>query len=246
MDADDNHPPLKTLTRPQRRVIGTLIEKGLTTPGSYPLTLKAVVTGCNQSSNRDPVTNYTEGAALETLDDLASLGLAAEVHTAGGRAAKYRHLVRKRLTVSEPQIAVLAELMLRGRQTLGELRQRASRMVPIGSLEELREALDGLTELGFVTADGPLERRGATVDHGLYPPDEQPSAAPAPAPPAAPTGAGAVPRTAPAAAPGVGEEEIAALREENETLRSDLSDLTDRVAKLADALDDLRRDLGVA
>ena len=223
-------------------MIGTLIEKGLTTAGSYPLTLKAVVTGCNQSSNRDPVTNYTEGAALETLDDLASLGLAAEVHTAGGRAAKYRHLVRKRLTITEPQIAVLAELMLRGRQTLGELRQRASRMVPIGSLEELREALDGLTEMGFVTADGPLERRGATVDHGLYPPDEHPPAAP----PAAPTGAGAAPRTAPTAAPGISEEQIAVLREENETLRSDLSDLTDRVAKLADALDDLRRDLGVA
>lgn len=124
MDAEESFPPLKSLTRPQRRVVGTLIEKGLTTPGSYPLTLKAVMTGCNQSSNRDPVTNYTEGAALETLDDLAELGLAAEVHTAGGRAAKYRHLVRKRLTVTEPQIAVLAELMLRGRQSLGELRGR--------------------------------------------------------------------------------------------------------------------------
>ncbi|MFH5802449.1 DUF480 domain-containing protein [Alienimonas sp. DA493] len=238
MDAEDDSPPLKTLTRPQRRVVGTLIEKGLTTPGSYPLTLKAVVTGCNQSSNRDPVTNYTEGAALETLDDLAELGLVAEVHTAGGRAAKYRHLVRKKLTITEPQIAVLAELMLRGRQTLGELRARASRMVPIPSLDELREAVDGLMEMGFVSADGPLERRGATVDHALYPPDEAPPAAPAAGEPAA--------ASRQTGAPAVDAEELASLREANEELRSDLAELTDRVARLSEALDDLRRDLGVA
>lgn len=242
MDAEDQFPPFKTLTRPQCRVIGTLIEKGLTTPGSYPLTLKAVVTGCNQTSNREPITNYSEGAALETLDDLAALGLAAEVHTAGGRAAKYRHLVRKRLTVTEPQIAVLAELMLRGRQSLGELRARASRMVPIASLEDLREALDGLMEMGFVSADGPLERRGATVDHALYPPGEAPPAAPAASPAAASSGS-ARPATA---SPGVDPDELAAMKEANDELRAELAELTDRVARLSEALDDLRRDLGVA
>ncbi|QDT17464.1 DUF480 domain-containing protein [Alienimonas californiensis] len=242
MDAEDQFPPFKTLTRPQRRVIGTLIEKGLTTPGSYPLTLKAVVTGCNQTSNREPITNYSEGAALETLDDLAALGLAAEVHTAGGRAAKYRHLVRKRLTITEPQIAVLAELMLRGRQSLGELRARASRMVPIASLEDLREALDGLMEMGFVSADGPLERRGATVDHALYPPNEAPPAAPAASPAAAASPGSARPASA---GPAVDPEELAALKEANEELRTELAELTDRVGQLADALDDLRRDLGV-
>ena len=239
---DDRFPPLTALTRPQRRVVGTLIEKGLTTPGSYPLTLKATVTGCNQSSNRDPVTNLSEGAVLETLDDLAERGLAAEVHTAGGRAAKYRHLVRKRTDWTEPQVAVMAELMLRGRQSLGELRARASRMVPIGSLEELRDALDDLAGRGLVSADGPLERRGATVDHALYPEDEAPPAAPVPAAAAAPPKAAGA--SAPAAAPNAGA--VAELRAETVALRDDLTDLTDRVSRLSDAVDDLRRDLGVA
>lgn len=247
MDAEETHPPVKTLTRPQRRVIGTLIEKGLTTPGSYPLTLKAVVTGCNQSSNRDPVTSYSEGAALETLDDLSELGLAAEVHTAGGRAAKYRHLVRKRTDWTEPQLAVMAELMLRGRQSLGELRARASRMVPIASLDDLRAALEDLAGKGLVSASGPLERRGATVDHALYPPDEAPPAAPAPAAESAATASAAPSAAPPAGSAGSADAaELASLREANEALRSDLADLTDRVTRLSDALDDLRRDLGVA
>ncbi|MEM9703055.1 MAG: DUF480 domain-containing protein, partial [Planctomycetota bacterium] len=168
------------------------------------------------------------------------VGLAAEVHTAGGRAAKYRHLVRKRLTITEPQIAVLGELLLRGRQTVGELRARASRMVPIASLDDLRDALNGLAEMGFLNADGPLERRGVTVDHALYPPDEAPPAAPAP------VSAAARPAATPAIASGADAEELAALKEANEALRSDLAELTDRVARLSDALDDLRRDLGVA
>ena len=240
---DDDYPPLTTLSRPKRRVLGTLVEKGLTTPGSYPLTLKGVVTGCNQSSNRDPVSNYSESAVQEVLEDLQEVGLTAEVHTAGGRAAKYRHLVRKRLSISEPQLAVLTELMLRGRQSLGELRARASRMVPIGSLDELREALEGLSDLGFVTADGPLTRRGATVDHALYEPDETPAAAPIPAAAPPPTGSpAAVAAAAPAAAAGPG---LAALQRSNDELRAEVAELTDRVRSLADALDDLRRDLGV-
>lgn len=115
-------------------------------------------------------------------------------------------------------------------------------MVPITSLDELREALDGLTAMGFVSADGPLERRGATVDHALYPPSEAP---PAPLAAAAP-GSAAKSAAAPAAVAGVAADELAALRESNETLRSNLSDLTDRVARLSESLDDLRRDLGVS
>ena len=241
---DDDLPPLTSLSRPKRRVLGVLIEKGLTTPGSYPLTLKSATTGCNQTSNRDPVANYPEDAVQRELDELQELGLTAEVHTAGGRAAKYRHLLRKRVTITEPQIAVLAELLLRGRQSLGELRARASRMVPIASLDELRDALDGLRERGFVSADGDLARRGATVDHALYEPDETPApppAAPAPTTSARPPRADGPP---PGAAAGGGE--VAALRAANDDLRADVDDLKDRVAKLADALDDLRRDLGVS
>ena len=236
---DDDFPPLTTLSRPKRRVLGTLIEKGLTTPGSYPLTLKAATTGCNQTSNRDPVTNFSEDAVQRELDELQEVGLTAEVHTAGGRAAKYRHLLRKRVSITEPQIAVLAELLLRGRQSLGELRARASRMVPIPNLDELREALEGLAGMGFVTADGPLTRRGATIDHALYEPGETPAAPP---PPAAGESAAAPP---PAVDP-TDPDELAAVRAATDAVRADVDDLRDRVAKLADALDDLRRDLGVA
>ena len=243
---DDDYPPLTTLSKPHRRVLGTLIEKGLTTPGSYPLTLKSTLTGCNQSSNRDPVSNYSESAVQEALEELQEAGLTAEVHTAGGRAAKYRHLVRKRLTISEPQLAVLTELMLRGRQSLGELRARASRMVPIASLDELREALEGLMELNFVTADGPLARRGATVDHALYEPGETPAAAPVPPAPAEPAAKREPAAASPPAAPAAGGGELAALTRSNEELRGEVADLADRVRSLSDALDDLRRDLGVS
>jgi uncharacterized protein YceH (UPF0502 family) len=128
VDDDSEKITLTTLSRPQRRVLGTLVEKGLTTPDQYPLTLKAATTGCNQKSNRDPVTEYDEDAVQRTLDELREMGLVGEVHTEGGRAARYRHYMRQKTTITEPQLAILTELMLRGRQQLGELRTRASRM----------------------------------------------------------------------------------------------------------------------
>src|SRR5690606_38507486 len=97
---------VRVLTRPQRRVLGVLVEKGLTTPDSYPLTLKAVTTGCNQKSNRDPVTNYSEDAVEETLDELRQLGLVAVVHTESGRTERYRHYVRKKYPFTEQQLAI--------------------------------------------------------------------------------------------------------------------------------------------
>jgi uncharacterized protein YceH (UPF0502 family) len=156
------------LDRRQRRVLGVLIEKGMTTPEYYPLTLKAVTTGCNQKSNRDPVTSLDEETVLETLEELRELGFTATVHTDGGRAERYRHYIRHRFDLSEPQIAILAELLLRGRQQLGELRSRSSRMTAIESLDILREALGGLMQMDAVRASGDLKRRGIEVDHGLY------------------------------------------------------------------------------
>ncbi|MBD3672838.1 MAG: DUF480 domain-containing protein [Planctomycetaceae bacterium] len=156
------------LNRHQRRVLGVLIEKGMTTPEYYPLTLKAVTTGCNQKSNRDPVTNMDEESVLDTLEELREMGFTGTVHTDGGRAERYRHYVRHRFDLSEAQIAILGELLLRGRQQLGELRSRASRMVTIESLDQLREELTGLMQMGAVRASGDLKRRGIEVDHGLY------------------------------------------------------------------------------
>lgn len=165
-------PGPRSLTRAQRRVLGVLVEKAITTPNQYPLTLKSVATGCNQTSNRDPVVNYTEEQCQQYLDELRALGLVACIHTESGRTERFRHYVRKTYPFNEPQLAIMTELWLRGRQQPGELRTRASRMASIDSQDQLRAELTALMQLGFVQADGPLDRRGVLVDHAFYPPNE--------------------------------------------------------------------------
>lgn len=251
-------PPITELSKPQRRVLGVLVEKAFTTPEYYPLTLKAVTTGCNQKSNRSPVTSYSEDAVLETLDELRQLGLVAVVHTESGRTERFRHYMRKRFTFSEPQLAILTELLLRGRQQLGELRTRASRMVPIDTLDQLREELRGLQEMGYVQSSGPLERRGTEVDHNLYranegqqlqqmPPEAEPAAA-ATSPSAAPTVAPAAPRLGAGSdlSPRVAalESTVEDLRTENQSLQEEIESLRDEFRQLSDAFDDLKRELG--
>jgi len=177
MDAIDNEEPknqIRELATIQRRVIGVLMEKASTTPDQYPLTLKSLTSGCNQKSNRDPVTNHSEGTVLSTIDELREMGLVAEVFTDGGRAARYRHYMRYRFDFSEAEFAIIAELLLRGAQQPGELRTRAGRMVRIDSQESLRNNLASLQEKGFVRANGPLDRRGVIVDHMYYPPKNAP------------------------------------------------------------------------
>ena len=173
MNTEANTEPVRTLSKPQRRVLGVLLEKAFTTPESYPLTLKGLTTGCNQKSNRSPLSNYDENDVFNTVEKLRELGLAAVVHTESGRTERYRHYVRKRYTFTEPQLAIMTELLLRGRQTLGDLRARASRMVPIESLTDLRQELDALLDAGYLQATTELERRGAEVDHTFYEPQEQ-------------------------------------------------------------------------
>ena len=247
----DALPPVRELSRPQRRVLGTLLEKGFTTPEQYPLTLKATTTGCNQKNNRDPVSNYSEDQVVDVLDELQRLGLTAVVHTESGRTERYRHYMRKRFTLSEPQLAILTELMLRGRQSVGELRGRAGRMVPIETLEDLRREVQGLIDAGYVQADGPLDRRGVEVDHTFYPPGEKRRMEPTPI---ATESEAEIFRDAPHAPVGmpapVGDaaatawKEVAALRTELQSVRGDLAELRDRLASLADVVDDLRRQLG--
>ena len=162
----------RQLSRPQRRVLGVLIEKAFTTPDQYPLTLKSATSGCNQKSNREPVTNYSEEQVQRFLDELRGLGLVAVVHTESGRTERFRHYARKAYPFSEPQLAIIGELLLRGRQQPGELRTRASRMVPIDSQEQLRAELTTLLEQGYIQANGPLDRRGVEVDHNFYQADE--------------------------------------------------------------------------
>lgn len=127
------------------RVLGCLAEKELATPEYYPLTLNALVNACNQKSNRSPVVQYddlTVAGALESLRPVGLVTLSAE----GGRTAKYCHNLDGKLKLSPPELAVLVELLLRGPQTPGELRQRASRMSAIDSLEELEEILEEMQQ----------------------------------------------------------------------------------------------------
>ena len=126
------------------RVLGVLIEKAQTTPQQYPLTLNAMVNGANQKNNREPVTNLNEEQVLQTLDDLRSKGLAREVMLSGSRVEKFRHVAREVLEIDTNQLVIMAELLLRGPQTIGELRGRASRMHPLETTEIVKNVLDSL------------------------------------------------------------------------------------------------------
>ncbi|MBC8290674.1 MAG: DUF480 domain-containing protein [Planctomycetes bacterium] len=249
MDHEDQQPEVRELSSRQRRVLGVLMEKGLTTPEYYPMTLKALIAGCNQKSNRSPITNYDEDAVEDTIEQLRELGLAAVILPDSGRTERFRHYVRKRYSFSEPQIAILTELLLRGRQTLGELRGRASRMVPIEDLSTLRAELAGLMEQGYVQASGALERRGVEVDHGFYQPSENRTlTAAAPGPTAAPKAASPAPTPAapqPAPAEALDDSLANELRAENRQLQSEVEELRQQVEELKDRLDDLCRSLGV-
>ena len=138
------------LTQNQLRVLGCLIEKQLATPEYYPLTLSALVNACNQKSNRNPVLSLTENDVLDAIQELSQKNLAREKQMPHARVAKYEHKLSDTLTkqydFSQKELAVLAELMLRGPQTAGELRSRCSRMHNFVSLEEVDETLHILME----------------------------------------------------------------------------------------------------
>lgn len=163
---------IKVLSKKQRRVLGVLVEKGITTPEYYPMTLKGLTSGCNQKNNRSPLTEYSEDDIASTIDELREMGFAAVVHTESGRTERYRHYVRKQFPFNEAQLAIMTELWLRGRQSLGDLRVRASRMHAIDSLEQLRDELTALDRQGYVRANGSLAARGVEVDHTFYKPSE--------------------------------------------------------------------------
>ncbi|HVS17081.1 MAG TPA: YceH family protein [Planctomycetota bacterium] len=134
----------------EARVLGVLVEKELTTPDQYPLSLNALTAGCNQKNNRDPQTDYSEAEVLVALQGLTAKHLAGRTHPAGSRVERFHHGMRAVLEVEASETAVLAELLLRGPQQPGELRTRASRMAPIASLESLVELLERLRGAGWV------------------------------------------------------------------------------------------------
>jgi len=149
-----------------RRVLGVLIEKAKTTPDAYPLTLNALVTGSNQKSNRSPQMNLTADEVQQAVDELRELGAVVEVQ-GSGRVAKFRHQMYDWLGVDKVELAVMAELLLRGEQTVGELRTHAARMEPIAGLPELKPILQSLIAKNLVISLTP-EGRGQMICHNLY------------------------------------------------------------------------------
>jgi uncharacterized protein YceH (UPF0502 family) len=131
------------LTDTEVRVLGCLIEKELATPEYYPLTLNALTNACNQKSNRDPFMQLDEADVVRALDALRFKQLAL-LSAEGGRVPKYRHILTEKLRLSPGELAVLAELLLRGPQTVGELRTRAERMHPFADLGAVEEVLEEL------------------------------------------------------------------------------------------------------
>lgn len=263
-------PKWKPLERNERRVLGVLVEKAKTTPSAYPLTLNALRTGSNQKSNRFPSMELEEHHIEDAVESLQKQGAVTRLQ-GDGRTEKFRHHAYEWLGVDKVELAVMAELLLRGAQTLGELRARASRMEPIKTQGDLQPIVNTLVERGlmvYLTPPG----RGAVVTHNLYQPQElekvqrehggglpsQPVAQPAPPTPP-PTSER--PNEAPSAAPevmqpGFREDPPASaprtaddsdLRDQIEQLRGELAELREEykseVAELRSELEDVLRQL---
>jgi uncharacterized protein len=209
----------------EARVIGCLIEKQVTTPDQYPLSLNALVSACNQKSNREPVMNLDEPTVQSTLDALSRKHLLLERSGFGSRVPKYQHLFCNTeygtLKFSAQELALVCELLLRGPQTPGELRSRAGRMAKFGDVAEVEAALQALQdrESGPLVARLPREpgRRESRYMH-LFGGEPIPQAAPdelvTSAAPSASGGESLQSRVARL------EAEVAALRAEVEELKS--------------------------
>jgi uncharacterized protein YceH (UPF0502 family) len=239
--APQNWTPLPPL---ERRILGVLVEKQKTSKSAdaYPLTLNALVTGCNQKSNRDPVLDLSEFEVEEGLASLQKKGMVIRI--TGGRAERFKHTLYENWTRVGSELAVLAELLLRGPQTKGDLRVRASRMDPIDTLETLETILQPLVQRRLVVFLTDPDRRGAVLTHGFHMPEELPRlralAANAPASALeveAPRSATPPPSPTPQASSGL-ETKLSAAMAEIDALKS-------RVAALETAVVDLRKQLGL-
>jgi uncharacterized protein len=163
-------PKWRPLDAIQRRVLGVLIEKAKTTPAGYPMSVNAIVTGCNQKNNRDPAMTLDDFSVEKALDQLRNMGAVTEIDWVG-RVSKWKHLGYEWLGVKNTEMAVMAELLLRGAQALGDLRARAARMEPIADLTDLKPVVAGLVARRLMMElSGP--GRGQVVSHNLYLPSE--------------------------------------------------------------------------
>ena len=132
------------LTDIETRVLGSLIEKQVTTPEYYPLTLNALTLACNQKNNRNPVTSYSENQVADAVESLREKNLAYVFYGSTSRVPKYKHVMPEVMHLSPPETALMCVLMLRGPQTVGEMRGNAARLHEFSSLEEVEETLNSL------------------------------------------------------------------------------------------------------
>jgi uncharacterized protein YceH (UPF0502 family) len=241
----------------ERRVLGVLVEKQKTTPDAYPLSLNGTITGCNQKSNRDPVTNLDEYEVEEALSAAQQKGLVMKVIS--GRVEKWRHLLYDVWHADKVEMAVLAELLLRGPQTEGELRGRASRMEPIADLESLRGILRSLGQRKLVVYLTPEGKRGTVVTHGFHAPEElgrlrthhtaafDASESAPPAPPRPVAQAASPPPAAPPPPDRIGplEAKLAEAQAEIVRLREQVAALTEQVATVTSELRGIEQALGI-
>ena len=144
-DASTRFPELQ-LTFVESRILGCLMEKEVTTPAYYPLTLNSLQAACNQSTNRNPVTQLEESAIEKSLVQLRLKGLAVQIQAAGARALKFKHTLPRILDLDPAQFAILTILLLRGTQTAGEIKQRCERMHDFESIEAVEESLQWFIE----------------------------------------------------------------------------------------------------
>jgi uncharacterized protein len=245
--------PWPVLDTIERRVLGVLIEKAKTTPDSYPMSLNALVTGCNQKSNREPVLSLSEDDVEEALTRCQQAGFVVRITSTSSRVERWRHVLYDAWHVDKVELPILAELLLRGPQTEGELRGRVSRMEPIDDLDVLRNRLRTLVERNLVVRLTPEDRRGAVVTHGFHDPREleglrghhagAPSA-PEPTAVARPAPAPAPPR-AEAVLPQM-ESALTEARAEIDALKQATAELQTKLAAVAEELRQLKQSLGAS
>jgi len=210
------------LSAAEARVLGVLVEKQRTVPDAYPLTLNAIVAGCNQKSSRDPVLSLSDTEVQEALDGLKHRSLAIE--TSGGRVVRYAHNAERALALPSQSVALLAALLLRGPQTAGELRINTERMHRFADISTVEAFLNELAERQAGALVAELPRAPGTRETRWM----QLLSEPAPAL-AASAESRAAPRDAPADMSALVDEvaalraEVAALRDEVEALRNDHS-----------------------
>jgi hypothetical protein len=231
------------LTPMEARVIGCLIEKQITTPDQYPLSLNALTNACNQKSNRDPLMDVDDATVQRTLDDLNKKHLILDRSGFGSRVPKYQHRFCNTefgtLKLSPQELAIVCELLVRGPQTAGELRTRASRMAPIADGGQAEQILEGLRtrEDGPFVARLPREpgRRDSRYAHLFCGPIEDvPYTAPAPSVAASPAYAsaaagGATASGAPAASNASTQSRLERLEDEVRQLREEIAELKQRL-----------------